>query len=264
MKQIDFPLLESIFPVVREVAGFMRREINLISSEAIETKSLNSLVSFVDKQAEEMLVERLQEVFPRAGFITEEETIVTERKSYNWIIDPLDGTTNYLHGIPVYAISVALEHEGEVVLGIVYEVGRDECFYAVKGKGAFLNGKPIRVSTHTQLKDCLIATGFPYHDFDRMQNFLGMLTACFKSTRGVRRIGTAATDLVYTAAGRFDAFFEYGLSSWDVAAGSLIAGEAGAIVTDFSGGNNFLFGKEILVVQPNVKKAFAELMKECF
>lgn len=253
-------MLNQVVDVVAKTARFIKSQSDQFKPADVEVKSLNALVSYVDKQAEEMLVEGLLKVLPEAGFITEEETITTERKSYNWIIDPLDGTTNFLHHIPVYAISVGLEYEGKMILGVVYEVGRNECYTAVAGHGAELNNVPIRVSEKQHLKDTLIATGFPYYRFDRMDDFIKTLTDCFRLTRGVRRIGTAATDLAYTAAGRFDAYYEYGLSAWDVAAGSLIAQEAGALVTDFSGGNDYLFGGEIVVVQPSISEAFYDLL----
>ncbi|MCC5915780.1 MAG: inositol monophosphatase [Cryomorphaceae bacterium] len=253
-----------VLPVVRSVAEYQRSQLSKVSRNSIELKSLNSLVSYVDKKSEELLVESLQKILPEAGFITEEETVVNTKKEYNWIIDPLDGTTNYLHQIPVYAISVALEHRGKIIFGVVHEVGRDECFSAIRGNGAFLNGKKISVSHAEKLSDTLIATGFPYYDFDRMAAFLDLLKLCFQKTRGVRRIGSAATDLAYTAAGRFDAFFEYGLSSWDVAAGSLIVEEAGGLVTDFSGGSDFLFGGEILVVQPKIASEFTQMVRTAF
>lgn len=246
-----------------KVAGkFLREYQSSIKPEMIELKSLNSLVSQADRKAEEILVESLQKIMPEAGFITEEETIKTDRLEYNWIIDPLDGTTNYLHGIPTYAVSVALEFRGEIIKGWVYEVCRDELFTAEKNKGSFLNGKKIGVSSRARLEDCLMATGFPYYDFERIPGFLKLISECFTKTRGLRRIGTAATDLAYMAAGRFDAYFEYGLSPWDVAAGSLIASEAGAIVSTFSGSDDYIFGKEILVVQPNIADEFSELIRK--
>ncbi len=253
-------MLNEVVAVVAKTARFIQSQSNAFKPGDIEVKSLNALVSYVDKQAEELLVEGLMHILPEAGFITEEETVTNERKQYNWIIDPLDGTTNFLHRIPVYAISVGLESEGKMVLGVVYEVVREECYTAIVGRGAELNNNPIRVSGNLHLKDTLIATGFPYYRFDRMDDFIKTLTDCFRLTRGVRRIGTAATDLAYTAAGRFDAYYEYGLSAWDVAAGSLIAQEAGALVTDFSGGDDYLFGGEIVVVQPEIAKAFYELL----
>lgn len=253
-------MLNEVVDLVVKTARFIQSQSCEFKPGDIEVKSLNALVSYVDKQAEELLVEGLSRILPEAGFITEEETITTERKQCNWIIDPLDGTTNFLHRIPVYAISVGLECEGKMLLGVVYEVGRGECYAAIAGHGATLNDVPISVSDKQHLKDTLIATGFPYYRFDRMDDFIKTLTDCFRLTRGVRRIGTAATDLAYTAAGRFDAYYEYGLSAWDVAAGSLIAQEAGALVTDFSGGNDYLFGGEIVVVQPNVSEAFYELL----
>ncbi len=253
-------LLQSILPVIQSTASFLRSQVDKVQQSDVQTKHLNALVSYVDREAEEMLVAGLSKALPEAGFITEEETIVTERQAYNWIIDPLDGTTNFLHGIPVYAISVALEHKGAIVLGVVCEVGKDEYYTAIRNEGAFLNGNPIHVSRKKALSDTLIATGFPYYRFDRMDDFILTLTACFQKTRGVRRIGTAATDLAYTAVGRFDAYYEYGLSAWDVAAGSLIAREAGAHVCDFSGGTNYLFGGEIVVMQPNIAEEFWQLL----
>lgn len=253
-------MLNEVVDVVVKTARFIQDQSSEFKPGDIEVKSLNALVSYVDKQAEEMLVEGLSRILPEAGFITEEETIKTKRKECNWIIDPLDGTTNFLHRIPVYAISVGLACDGKMLLGVVYEVGRGECYAAIASHGATLNNVPIFVSDKQHLKDTLIATGFPYYRFDRMDDFIKTLTDCFRLTRGVRRIGTAATDLAYTAAGRFDAYYEYGLSAWDVAAGSLIAQEAGALVTDFSGGNDYLFGGEIVVVQPGISDAFYDLL----
>lgn len=238
--------------LVRSVGSYILAQREVISGKDIETKSLNSFVSYVDREAENKLVASLQEILPEAGFITEEETIKTERKEYNWIVDPLDGTTNYLHGIPVFAISVALVSEEEELVGVVHELGNDELFHAFKDGGAFCNGSPIQVSGHTELKDALMATGFPYYDFTRMDEYLALLRHFFRSTRGVRRLGSAATDLAYVASGRFDGFFEYGLNAWDVAAGALLVKEAGGEVTDFSYGKDYIFGKEILAYSPGL------------
>jgi myo-inositol-1(or 4)-monophosphatase len=229
-----------------QVGEFIREQQYLISAKDVQTKSLNSLVTYVDIEAEKMLVSGLREILPEAGFLTEEETTSEEKGETFWIIDPLDGTTNFLHGLPVFAISIALMHEGEIVVGVVYEIGHSELFYAWKNGGAFLNEKPIRVSAKSPLKDTLLATGFPYHDFSKMPQYMNLLQDCFRLSRGMRRIGSAATDLAYVAAGRFDGFFEYGLNPWDVAAGCLLVTEAGGKVSDFSRGSKYIFENEIV------------------
>ncbi|WP_041627770.1 inositol monophosphatase family protein [Owenweeksia hongkongensis] len=239
-------LLQAVEDITRSTGDFILKERNSVSAEEVELKSLNSLVSYVDKTAEKMIVDGVKPLISEAGFIAEEDTESIRGKRYNWVIDPLDGTTNFLHNLPVFAISIALMDGDEVVLGVVYELGQKEMFSATKGGGASLNGKPIQVKKTAELKDTLLATGFPYYDFDRMKSFLNLLSQLFTKTRGVRRLGSAATDLAYVACGRFDGFFEYGLSPWDVAAGALLVTEAGGKVTDYSKGDNFLFGGEIL------------------
>jgi len=228
------------------VGEFIREQQSKIKASDVQTKSLNSLVSYVDVEAEKMLVSGLRELVPEAGFLTEEETTSQEKGDVFWIIDPLDGTTNFLHGLPVFAISIALMQHNEVVLGVVYEIGHDELFYAWKDGGAYLNESRIFVSKTGPLKETLLATGFPYHDFSKMPQYMNLLQACFRYSRGMRRIGSAATDLAYVAAGRFNGFFEYGLNPWDVAAGCILVTEAGGKVSDFKGGNNYIFASEIL------------------
>lgn len=249
-------LSEAVIDISRKAGGFILNERNKVGSDEIELKSLNSLVSYVDQKAEEMIVGGLKEILPEAGFIAEEGTSTYRADRYNWVVDPLDGTTNFLHGIPVFAISIALMDGEELVLGVVYELGQDEMFSAWKGGGAFLNGQPISVSRNKELKDCLLATGFPYYDFGRMDGFLDLLKLFFEKTRGVRRLGSAATDLAYVACGRFDGFFEYGLSPWDVAAGALIVNEAGGRVTDYKGGTGYIFGGEIAAGNPKIFEEF--------
>lgn len=252
-------LLQNVEDVARSTGDFILKERNSVSTDEVELKSLNSLVSYVDKTAEKMIVDGVKPLISEAGFIAEEDTESIRGKRYNWVIDPLDGTTNFLHDIPVFAISIALMDSDEVVLGVVYELGQKEMFSAVKGGGATLNGKSIRVKQTTELKNTLMATGFPYYDFDRMQTFFKLLGSLFTKTRGVRRLGSAATDLAYVACGRFDGFFEYGLSPWDVAAGALIVQEAGGKVSDYSSGDNYIFGKEILATSTAI---YDELYRE--
>jgi myo-inositol-1(or 4)-monophosphatase len=239
-------LLQDVIVLIKETGEFIRQESRKFDHSKIEYKGKNDLVSYVDKEAEKRLVKGLSEILPGSGFVAEEGTSTHRSDIYNWIIDPLDGTTNFTHGLPVYAVSVALVKRGVLTLGVVYEINRDECFHAIKDQGAFLNHSPIKVSETKTLEKALLATGFPYYNFDQMQQYLTIINEFMQTTHGLRRMGSAAVDLVYTACGRFEGFFEYNLNAWDVAAGALIVQEAGGKVTDFSGGSNFLFGKELI------------------
>lgn len=231
----------------------MAEERNNFDASKIESKGLHDLVSYVDKESEQRIIAALELLLPESGFIAEEGTNSKVGEHYNWVIDPLDGTTNYIQGVPIYAVSIGLLKDGELVLGVVYEVGRDECFYAWKDGGAYLNGERIYVSERADMHDALLATGFPYNDFSKLDAYLEMLKWTMTNARGVRRLGSAATDLAYVACGRFDAFWEYDLKPWDVAAGAVIVKEAGGTVADFSGGNDFLFGKEIIATNGLIK-----------
>jgi myo-inositol-1(or 4)-monophosphatase len=252
--------------IVEEVAGFIRGELGRVKNDQIEVKSLNSLVSYVDKTAEEYLVKAFKNFLPGSTFLTEEATVDQQTGEYRWIIDPLDGTTNFLHQLPCFAVSVALQHHEKTILGIVYEVNQKECFYAWQDGGSFLNDKPIHVSTTSRAEDALIATGFPCRDYSRMKEYFTVFEHLIKNSRGVRRLGASAVDLAYVACGRFDVFFEYGLSPWDVAAGALIVEEAGGRVDDFNGKKNYLFGEEMLAanagtfaeVQAIIHRVFSE------
>ncbi len=245
-----------------KIAGdFIRKEKGKINSENIETKSLHSYVTYVDKNAEKIIVDGLKKILPEAGFITEEETETVKSDKYNWIVDPLDGTTNFIHGLEPFSVSIALEEAGKIVIGVVYEVGKDECFYAYKDSPAYLNGKEIKVSTNKTLADSLIATGFPYYDFEQNKAILKSLEYFMEHTQGIRRFGSAATDLAYVACGRFDAFYEYSLNVWDVAAGAFIVEKAGGKVSDFNKGNNYLYGREMVAANNYVYNEFADIVK---
>jgi len=250
--------------IVEKVGEFIREELGKVSNNEIEKKSYNSLVSYVDKTAEEKLVKGLQGILPGATFLTEEETISAEEGEYRWIIDPLDGTTNFLHQLPHFAISVALQHKDQMILGIVYDVTKQESFYAWKNGGAYLNGKKIQVSSTTDMKDALISTGFPYYDFGGLDACLSTLRTFMTESRGIRRYGAAALDLVYVAAGRYDAFYEYSLHPWDVAAGALIIQEAGGQVVDFKGGDDYLFGSEIIAGAPGTFDKVVAIVKGAY
>jgi myo-inositol-1(or 4)-monophosphatase len=246
------------------VGDYLQEQSKKISADQVEEKSLNSLVTYVDKTAEQQLVKGLEKLIPESGFITEEETISKKGEKYNWIIDPLDGTTNFIHGLPCYCISIGLIRDGKLVLGVINNPNLKEVFYAWEGSKAYLNSKEIKVSGTSELKNSLLATGFPYYDYNKMDQYLELLKDFMKSTRGVRRLGSAAIDLAYVACGRFDGFYEYGLNPWDVAAGAFIIQQAGGRVTDFKGGDDYLFGKDIMVSTPGVYDEFKAKIDEFF
>lgn len=248
--------------VAVEAGRLLKQERAKFRIDAIETKGLHDFVSYVDRASEVLIVKGLVSLVPDAGFITEEGTVEAEDKFYKWIIDPLDGTTNFIHGISPFAVSIALMEGNEIVIGVVYEVSLDECFYAWKGSQAFLNGVPIKVSTAPKVHDGLIATGFPYYDFSKTTEYLQLLEYFMRNSHGVRRLGSAATDLSYVAAGRFDAFYEYSLQSYDVAAGSLIVKQAGGHVCDFDGKDSYIFGKEIVACNQLLKDEVSGLVKK--
>jgi myo-inositol-1(or 4)-monophosphatase len=227
-------------------AEFIKKESEVFDINVTESKGLNNFVSYVDKGSEKMLIDKLGPLIPEAGFIAEEETSVKKGLKYNWIIDPLDGTTNFLHGVRPYAISIGLMEDNEIIAGVVHEVGGNETFTAWKDGGAWLNGKRIHVSATPKLSGSLAATGFPYNLFDRLTPYMNLLTYLVKSTQGVRRLGSASIDLAYVACGRFDLFFEYDLKIWDIAAGMLLVREAGGRFSDFSGNMNGLSGDETI------------------
>lgn len=240
-------LLDQVVAISREVGIFLKYEQEKIRECEIEYKGRsNDMVSRADKEAEQRFVDFLSKLLPDSGFIAEEGTSTKVGKTDNWIIDPLDGTTNYLYGIPCFCTSVALRRNDELILGVIYDPTRDECFAAEKGKGATLNGTPIDVSRQNVLKKSLIATGFPYDDRDRDKQYLDILLEINANTRGMRRLGSAALDMAYVACGRFEAFYEYGLNAWDVAAGAVIIKEAGGVVTGFKNEGNFIENQTIL------------------
>lgn len=239
-------LTRSVCAIARKAGAFMANERTSFDDSKIENKGLHDLVSYVDKSSEKLIIDELQQLLPDAGFIAEEGTNNTRGERFNWIIDPLDGTTNYIHGLPIYSVSIALMDANELVIGVVYEVGHDECFYAWKAGGAYLNGSKITVSSRSDIHQALLATGFPYADFSRMDQYIAFFKWAMTNSRGIRRLGSAAADLAYVACGRFDAFWEYSLKPWDVAAGALLVKEAGGVVSDYNGGDSYLFGKEIV------------------
>ncbi len=257
-------ITEKAIIVVREAGDFLKSESGRFTAGDVEEKGLHDLVTYVDRESEKRIVEGLSEIIPEAGFIVEENQNLESTKDLNWIIDPLDGTTNYIHHIPVYSISVALRREDEFIMGIVFEPNRDECFYTWKGAPSYLNGNKISVSKTRTLDDSLLATGFPYHDYSLMEKYLALFDKLMRSSRGIRRLGSAAIDLAYVACGRFEVFYEYGLHLWDIAAGVLIVKNAGGRVTDFNGDRYFNEKRQIIATNSMTHAEFLQIVKTHF
>ena len=250
--------------IAKSAGKFIAGEREKFDLKNIEVKGKANFVSYVDKQAEELIIEALRRLIPESGFIAEEGTAGSSNEKYKWIIDPLDGTTNFIHGLPPFAVSIALMEDDELVLGVVYEVTQNECFYAWKGSNAYLNGNVIRVTTASTTADSLIATGFPYSAMDMLDPFIISMRYFMIHSHGLRRLGSAATDLAYVAAGRFEAFYEHGLKPWDVAAGAVILRQAGGIVSDFNGSDKFLFNGEIVASNQAYYKEFYGIVHDFF
>lgn len=247
--------------LVKETALFIKNQENKISFDDIQNKGQHDFVTYVDKGSEKLLVEGLSKILPGSGFITEEGTN-NQKGEYNWVIDPLDGTTNFIHKLPPYAISIGLLHNNTLEMGIVHEICLNECFYAWKDSKAYLNEKEIHVSKVNSVSNAFIATGFPYIALERIEPFMKTLEFFFKNSPGVRRLGSAATDMAYVACGRFDAFYEYNLNPWDVAGGAFIIQQAGGYNSDFFGKDNYIFGKEIISTNGSIHKDFLEIIKK--
>lgn len=243
--------------IAREAAAYIAAERRRFTADKIETKGTFNFVSYVDKGAERILVEALSALLPEAGFVAEEGGgRVDPAAPYQWIVDPLDGTTNFVHGLPPYAVSIALwdSRAREAVVGVVHEVTLDECFYTWRGaEGAFLDGRPIRVSDAARVDDALVLTGLAYGlDPAVVRHFERSFAYFNRHSHGARRLGSAATDLIYVACGRADAFYHINLSPWDVAAGAFIVRQAGGRVADFKGGEDYTFGRSVVAAAPGV------------
>jgi myo-inositol-1(or 4)-monophosphatase len=243
MNSLD-TLLKLTIQIAGEAAELIEKEKKNFDFTKIEYKGKNDLVSFVDKRSEVFLVESLGKILPEAGFIAEEGT--GEPKKLNWVIDPLDGTTNFMHGLPPYSISIGLMEGEDLILGVIREITSGISYYAHKNGKAFCDGEAIRVSAVRNFSDGLYITGYPYRDFSKIENFNKIMYHFLANSHGLRRFGSAAADMAFVACGKSEGFFEFFLNPWDVAAGALIIQRAGGIVTDFSGGNNFIFGKELI------------------
>ena len=238
-----------------DIINFASRDLGTLK---IQTKSYNDFVTEVDRAAEQVIIDTLKDAYPEHGFLGEETGNNNIEADNIWIIDPLDGTTNFLHNFPQYCVSIALQQKGVLTQAVIYDPVRNDLFTATKGRGAFLNDKRIRVASRNKLQECLIATGFPFRDFTHLDTYMAMFKDMVKKTTGIRRPGSAALDLAYVAAGWTDGFWEIDLSIWDIAAGALLVQEAGGMVGDFEGNENWVESGNIVGGNP---KIFSQLLQ---
>lgn len=258
--------LQQLCKKVQEIAvnagAFLKDERSKFDASRIEEKSAHNYVTYVDKACEALLVKQLSALLPDAGFITEEGSATHTNETYCWVIDPLDGTTNFIHDMAPYCVSIALQSKDEILLGVVYEVCRNECFYSIKGAKAYLNGKEIKVSDTHILGDAFIALGFPY-SFDSYRTMaVHLVKELYGNAGGSRLLGSAAAELCYVACGRFEARVEAFLGPWDVAAGGFILQQAGGKITDFNGGNTWLSGNQVLASNGKIHDIMLSLVSE--
>jgi myo-inositol-1(or 4)-monophosphatase len=248
------PMINVAIKAARAAGSIINRAALDIESVRISQKKVNDFVTEVDHAAEQAIIETLLTAYPGHGIWAEEsgKEFGAQDSEFVWIIDPLDGTTNFIHGLPVYCVSIALAVRGKVEQAVIYDPTRNDLFTATKGRGAFLNDRRLRVSKRTELKGCLISTGFPFRENDDFAQYLSMMGDVMQKTAGLRRPGSAALDLAYVAAGFTDGFFELGLQPWDVAAGSLLVTEAGGLIGNFTGESDFLEQEECLAGAPRI------------
>ncbi len=255
------PMLTIATRAARAAGDIILRNIDKLDRLTIEVKGDNDFVTKVDRKAEEVILNTLQQAYPTHGIIAEESGTHNEDSEYQWIVDPLDGTTNFLHGFPQYAVSIGLQHKGRMEVGVVFDPIKNELFTAARGDGAQLNGRRIRVTPRKGLANALIGTGFPFKQPQYLDTYLASFKAVHPKVAGIRRAGSAALDLAYVAAGRLDGFWEIGLNNWDMAAGVLLIREAGGIVTDFSGEGNYLQTGNVVAAASKVYPALYETIK---
>src|SRR2546423_436226 len=258
------PMLNTAVKAARKAGSIINRASLDIDLVHVSAKGRSDFVTEVDRAAEEAIIDTLRAAYPQHGFLAEESGASSASGSdeYTWIIDPLDGTTNFIHGFPQYAVSIAPQQRAQLTQAVVYDPTRNELFTASKGRGAFLNDRRIRVSRRTQLRECLIGTGFPFRSLEHLDAYLRIFKRVTEETAGVRRPGAAALDLAYVAAGRLDGFWEFGLSPWDIAAGMLLVREAGGFVTDLAGGQKMMETGDVLAANDRLHLPLAALIKQ--
>lgn len=248
------PMLNIAIRAARAAGDSIVREMDRVSDISVDIKGKNDFVTEVDKHAEQIIINTIHSSYPDHAFLAE-ETGESGESDFLWIIDPLDGTTNFLHGFPHFAVSIALQHKGTLDQAVVYDPLKQELFTASKGKGALLNNRKIRVSSKTSLDGALLGTGFPFRDEQQMHSFISSFQALFPDVAGIRRAGVASLDLAYVACGRLDGFWEYSLKPWDIAAGALLVQEAGGINSELTGGVNYMDSGSIISANAKLLKA---------
>jgi len=257
-------MLNTAVKAARKAGSIINRASLDLDRVRVSTKGRSDFVTEVDHAAEAAIIEVLQTAYPTHAFLAEESGASNPEggQEYIWIIDPLDGTTNFIHGFPQYAVSIALQHRGQIEHAVVYDPSRNELFTASRGRGAFLDDRRLRVSRRSTLRDSLIGTGFPFRQLEHLDDYVRMFKRITEETAGIRRPGAATLDLAYVAAGRFDGFWEYGLAPWDIAAGSLLIQEAGGLISDFDGSPDYLESGHVVCGAPKVFEQLRALVQE--
>ncbi len=256
--------LETAIFAAQSAGKIILQNLGRLSSDDIDVKQVSDFVTRVDRESEALIIGTIHERYPDHHILAEESLKEMERGGYRWIIDPLDGTTNYIHQYPVFCTSIALEYNSKIIAGVIFDPLRGDLFCAERGKGAFLNGQPIMVSTIAAQQDSLITTGFPFRKKDFLDMYLKLFKNVLYKVSDMRRAGSAALDLAYLAAGRCEGFFELGLSPWDIAAGSLIIEEARGVITDFGGGSEYLSTGNIVAGNKVIQKELLKEVQEVF
>jgi len=255
-------MLNTAVKAARKAGSIINRASFDIDKLTIRKKRQNDFVSEVDEAAEEAIISVLRDAYPDHGILAEESGRTDTKSDYVWVIDPLDGTTNFLHGFPQYCVSIGLLHKGKPTQAVVYDTNRNELFTASKGVGAYLNDRRIRASRADKLEDALVGTGFPFREVGHLDDYLRMFKNVTKGTSGIRRPGAAALDLAWVACGRIDAFWEIGLSPWDMAAGALLVREAGGLIGDLDGNEGFMDSGRVVATNSKLFSAFLQLLKQ--
>lgn len=242
----------------------LMRSLGRLRQDQIAAKGASDYVTALDRRAEAMIIRLIRRRFPRHGVMAEESGRRRTPSAYEWIIDPIDGTTNYIHQFPAFCVSIGVAYEGRMAVGVIYDPWRQELFHGLQGLGAYCNRTRIHVATRRRLSECLVATGFPFRIRARLEPYLCSFRKVFLKSSGIRRAGSAALDLAYTACGRVDGFWEMGLSPWDIAAGTLLVEEAGGVVSDFAGGATQMRYGSVVVANPRVHAQLVRLLRPIF
>lgn len=256
--------IETSVKAARLAGEVILKNLGQLNKGEIKTKKAFDFVTEVDRESESVIIETIRKEFPSHSFLAEETLKQADTENYRWIIDPLDGTTNYIHSYPMFSISIALEYRRQIIAGVVFDPLRNELFHAARGGGAFLNNSQIRVSDIGFLEKSLIATGFPFRKKEMVELYLKAFKLIFFEVSDIRRAGSAAIDLAYIAAGRFEGFFELNLSPWDIAAGSLLIKEAGGVITDFGGAGDFISTGNVVAGNPSIQHEILKKVRETF